>query len=60
MYEYLYDYMYIVFVGMVVLDSKGNVAGGTSTNGLNHKIPGYVHIYTRNNLTFCKIKNQIK
>ena len=43
MYEYLYDYMYIVFVGMVVLDSKGNVAGGTSTNGLNHKIPGYVH-----------------
>lgn len=30
-------------VGMVVVDSKGNVAGGTSTNGLNHKVPGSVH-----------------
>ncbi|XP_053400380.1 putative N(4)-(beta-N-acetylglucosaminyl)-L-asparaginase GE19290 [Mercenaria mercenaria] len=29
-------------IGMVVVDSKGNVAGGTSTNGLNHKIPGRV------------------
>ncbi|XP_005093163.1 N(4)-(Beta-N-acetylglucosaminyl)-L-asparaginase [Aplysia californica] len=29
-------------IGMVVVDSKGNVASGTSTNGLNHKIPGRV------------------
>ena len=27
-------------IGMVVMDSKGNLAGGTSTNGANHKIPG--------------------
>ncbi|XP_052791747.1 putative N(4)-(beta-N-acetylglucosaminyl)-L-asparaginase GH22932 [Mya arenaria] len=29
-------------IGMIVVDSQGNVAGGTSTNGLNHKIPGRV------------------
>ncbi|XP_060554336.1 N(4)-(Beta-N-acetylglucosaminyl)-L-asparaginase-like [Ruditapes philippinarum] len=29
-------------IGMIVVDSKGNVAGGTSTNGLNHKVPGRV------------------
>ncbi|KAL3878200.1 hypothetical protein ACJMK2_030568 [Sinanodonta woodiana] len=29
-------------IGMVVIDSSGNVASGTSTNGLNHKIPGRV------------------
>ncbi|PVD34684.1 hypothetical protein C0Q70_05961 [Pomacea canaliculata] len=29
-------------IGMVVVDSRGNVAAGTSTNGLNHKIPGRV------------------
>ena len=27
---------------MVVIDAKGNIAGGTSTNGATHKIPGYV------------------
>ncbi|XP_070552984.1 N(4)-(Beta-N-acetylglucosaminyl)-L-asparaginase-like [Ptychodera flava] len=29
-------------IGMVVIDSMGNVAGGTSTNGANHKVPGRV------------------
>jgi isoaspartyl peptidase/L-asparaginase-like protein (Ntn-hydrolase superfamily) len=29
-------------IGMLVLDSKGNIAGGTSTNGASHKIPGYL------------------
>ena len=29
-----------VVLGMIVIDSNGNVAGGTTTNGMNHKIPG--------------------
>lgn len=29
-------------IGMIVIDSKGNLAGGTSTNGATHKIPGRV------------------
>lgn len=29
-------------IGMVVIDSHGNVAAGTSTNGMNHKVPGYL------------------
>jgi isoaspartyl peptidase/L-asparaginase-like protein (Ntn-hydrolase superfamily) len=29
-------------IGMVVIDTQGNIAAGTSTNGLNHKIPGRV------------------
>lgn len=28
-------------VGMIVIDKNGNIAGGTSTNGASHKIPGY-------------------
>ncbi|XP_068703564.1 N(4)-(Beta-N-acetylglucosaminyl)-L-asparaginase-like isoform X2 [Montipora capricornis] len=28
-------------IGMVVVDGAGNLAGGTSTNGRNHKIPGF-------------------
>ena len=27
-------------IGMIVIDKNGNVAGGTSTNGMNHKVPG--------------------
>ena len=27
-------------IGMIVIDSQGHIAAGTSTNGLNHKIPG--------------------
>jgi len=27
---------------MIAIDSKGRIAGGTSTNGANHKVPGYV------------------
>jgi N4-(beta-N-acetylglucosaminyl)-L-asparaginase len=27
-------------IGMIAIDSKGNIAGGTSTNGASHKIPG--------------------
>ena len=29
-------------IGMIVIDSKGNIACGTSTNGATHKIPGSV------------------
>ncbi|XP_071502705.1 N(4)-(Beta-N-acetylglucosaminyl)-L-asparaginase-like [Diadema antillarum] len=29
-------------IGMIVIDSKGRIAGGTSTNGANHKVPGRV------------------
>ena len=27
-------------IGMIAIDSKGNLAAGTSTNGASHKIPG--------------------
>lgn len=27
-------------IGMIVIDNDGNIAAGTSTNGLKHKIPG--------------------
>ncbi|XP_071787684.1 N(4)-(Beta-N-acetylglucosaminyl)-L-asparaginase-like [Asterias amurensis] len=29
-------------IGMIVIDKAGNVAGGTTTNGANHKVPGRV------------------
>lgn len=29
-------------IGMVVIDSEGRLSAGTSTNGMNHKIPGRV------------------
>jgi len=29
-------------IGIVVIDARGNMAAGTSTNGMNHKIPGRV------------------
>ncbi|XP_052076200.1 N(4)-(Beta-N-acetylglucosaminyl)-L-asparaginase-like isoform X1 [Mytilus californianus] len=29
-------------IGMVVIDEHGNITAGTTTNGLNHKIPGRV------------------
>ncbi|XP_020893431.1 N(4)-(Beta-N-acetylglucosaminyl)-L-asparaginase [Exaiptasia diaphana] len=29
-------------IGMIVIDKEGNIAGGTSTNGANHKVPGRV------------------
>lgn len=29
-------------IGMVAIDTSGTIAAGTSTNGLNHKIPGRV------------------
>ena len=29
-------------IGMIVIDNKGNIAAGTTTNGASHKIPGYV------------------
>uniref|UniRef100_A0A8C5PY22 N(4)-(Beta-N-acetylglucosaminyl)-L-asparaginase n=1 Tax=Leptobrachium leishanense TaxID=445787 RepID=A0A8C5PY22_9ANUR len=29
-------------IGMLVIDKKGNIASGTSTNGATHKIPGRV------------------
>lgn len=27
-------------IGMIAIDETGNIAAGTSTNGLKHKIPG--------------------
>jgi hypothetical protein len=30
----------IPYLGMIVIDCNGTVAGGASTNGLTHKIPG--------------------
>lgn len=33
---------------MVALDRDGHLAVGTSTNGLTHKIPGYVDFYQTN------------
>ena len=27
-------------IGMVAIDANGKIACGTTTNGLNHKIPG--------------------
>lgn len=29
-------------IGMIAIDSNGNIAGGTSTNGASHKVPGRV------------------
>jgi N4-(beta-N-acetylglucosaminyl)-L-asparaginase len=29
-------------IGMIAIDQSGNVSTGTSTNGLTHKVPGYV------------------
>ncbi|KAG8222341.1 hypothetical protein J437_LFUL001327 [Ladona fulva] len=29
-------------IGMIAIDTEGNIAAGTSTNGANHKIPGRV------------------
>ncbi|XP_064480861.1 N(4)-(Beta-N-acetylglucosaminyl)-L-asparaginase-like [Ornithodoros turicata] len=29
-------------IGMIVIDTEGRLAAGTSTNGMNHKIPGRV------------------
>jgi N4-(beta-N-acetylglucosaminyl)-L-asparaginase len=27
-------------IGMIAIDDQNNIAVGTSTNGMNHKIPG--------------------
>lgn len=32
-------------IGMIAIDSNGNIAGGTSTNGASHKIPGLVNCF---------------
>lgn len=37
-------------IGMVAVDTNGHVVSGTTTNGLNHKIPGYVLKW---DATFC-------
>lgn len=29
-------------IGMLVIDKNGNIAGGTTTNGMDHKVPGRV------------------
>ena len=31
-------------IGMVAIDETGHMVAGTSTNGLKHKIPGYVDV----------------
>lgn len=33
-------YVSLVSTGMIVIDAKGRIACGTSTNGATHKIPG--------------------
>lgn len=30
-------------IGMITVDSNGNMAVGTSTNGATHKVPGLAH-----------------
>lgn len=37
-------------IGMVAIDSNGDIAAGTSTNGAKHKIPGYAYYF------LCKLK----
>lgn len=32
-------------IGMIAIDLSGNVSAGTSTNGLNHKVPGQVSFW---------------
>lgn len=27
-------------IGLIAIDKDGNIAGGTTTNGMNHKVPG--------------------
>lgn len=29
-------------IGMIVINDEGHIVAGTSTNGANHKIPGYI------------------
>ena len=29
-------------IGIIAIDSQGNIAAGASTNGLTNKVPGYV------------------
>ncbi|XP_064608074.1 N(4)-(Beta-N-acetylglucosaminyl)-L-asparaginase-like [Liolophura sinensis] len=29
-------------IGLIAIDKDGNIAGGTTTNGMNHKVPGRV------------------
>ena len=37
----LKDFVMLVwFLGMIGIDSNGNIGAGTSTNGASHKIPG--------------------
>lgn len=44
--NYLFIIVYISFkIGMIAIGQDGHVAAGTSTNGANHKIPGYIKIY---------------
>ena len=31
------------YLGMIGIDSDGNIGAGTSTNGAIHKIPGYIY-----------------
>lgn len=40
----LFNFLYLLCFapGMIALDKTGHVAAGTSTNGLTHKVPGYV------------------
>ena len=32
--------MLVLLLGMIGIDSSGNIGAGTSTNGASHKIPG--------------------
>ena len=39
-------------IGMVVIDQYGDITAGTTTNGLNHKIPGQVCLYKLRDIPF--------
>lgn len=38
------DIFFFKFLGMVVIHKMGNIAAGTSTNGIKFKIPGLVFL----------------
>ena len=46
--------LFLIGLGVIAISGKGQVAAGTSTNGANHKIPGYVQPITRHQGTFSQ------
>lgn len=40
-------------IGMIVIDKNNRISAGTSSNGANHKIPGYNKFYLKNYTLLC-------